>query len=68
MYINYVEDSNLLRLIKADKVEAISTVSCNSQEFEELYKEAVSYNLLDKSDEDWFTVKSVNFSIHKVSG
>ena len=61
--IEYVE-SGLVRLIKHNEQNAIYTVTCSTEKFEELFKEAKELDLLDKSDDYWFSLKNIGFSNH----
>ena len=56
--------SRLSQLIRLHSQEPISTVTCNTEEFEELWYEAKDSELVDSSDEHWFTLKGASFSIH----
>lgn len=54
----------LERLSRIHQREPIDLIRCNQEEFDELYEEAKQANLIDKSDNDWFTIKNVDFSVH----
>jgi hypothetical protein len=61
------KESLLVRLTRLHQVEPIELIKCNQEEFDEIYDEVDKAGLIDKSDDYWFTVKDVNFSIHLVT-
>lgn len=63
MEIYYIA-SKLSRAIRQNNLEPIDNIVCVPKEFKELWDEAKESGLVNRSDDHWFTLESVNFLIH----